>query len=141
MKSCISTVVAATIFSYREFSWQPATEDPWLYQSPGWMFDKLTGVMVMQNGGYRLIQPEFRFDLSVQWDVVTKSLPMLQNELTGFAFGALGIVALARWLWRNNIGGRAGAEPLGSEAFAARRSGLPARLRTPLRSRAARQRG
>lgn len=98
-------LIALTIWSYREFSWQPATEDPWVFQSPGWMFDKLTGVLVMQNGGYRLIQPEFRFDLSVQWDVLTKSVPLLQGEFTGFAFASLGIVALARFLWRKNVGG------------------------------------
>lgn len=98
-------LIALTIWSYREFSWQPATEDPWVFQSPGWLFDNLTGTMVMQNGGHRLIQPEHRFDLSVQYDMLTRSVPILQKEFLAMAFAALAIVALSRWLVRKNIGG------------------------------------
>jgi hypothetical protein len=94
-----------TALNYFLFSWRPEGEDPWNFQSPGWLFDWITGILVMQNGGHRLILPQHRFDLSVQWDVLTTSLPLLKNEMIGFAFGALWIVAASRWLWRKNIGG------------------------------------
>ena len=69
------------------------------------MFDQITGVMVFQNGGHRIIQPEHRFDLSVHWDLLTQSLPMLAREMIGFAYGALLVVALSRWVGRATIGG------------------------------------
>ena len=98
-------LIALQIWNYREFVWQPESEDPWDFQSPGWLFDNLTGTMVMANEGHRLILPQYRFDLSVQYDLVTKSLPMLQREFVAMAFGVLAIVAVSRWLVRKNIGG------------------------------------
>ena len=98
-------LIALQILCYRTYSWRPASEDPWAFQSPGWMFDQITGVMVFQNGGHRIIQPEHRFDLSVHWDLLTQSLPMLAREMIGFAYGALLVVALSRWFVRANIGG------------------------------------
>ncbi len=98
-------LVAACVWVYREFSWRPATEDPFAFQSPGWLFDNITGIMVMQNGGHRLILPEHRFDLSVHWDLLTTSVPTLGGVWAGFLWGAGAIFGLSRWLYRNNIGG------------------------------------
>lgn len=104
-RACYVGLIALQVLSYRAYSWRPESEDPWEFQSPGWMFDEITGVMVFKNEGHRIIQPEHRFDLAVHWDLLTKSLPMLAPEMVGFAFGALLLVALSRWFVRNNIGG------------------------------------
>ncbi len=70
-----------------------------------WVYDWMSGVMILDCNGALLILPENRFNFPLQWQVCYGTIARAWPVLSALAWETLFMVALAQWFARRGIGG------------------------------------